>query len=159
MAEEFVRGAEAAGHSVELILLSGKEIGFCRGCLTCQKSGHCVIRDDALEITEKMEHADVLVFATPIYYYGMSGQMKTMLDRANPLYPKDYTFRTVYLLAAAAENNDHAWAGAAAGLEGWLECFPKAHFAGVVFAGGVTEPGDAEGHPSLARAFEAGRTC
>ena len=47
--------------------------------------------------------ADVIVFATPIYYYEMSGQMKVLLDRANPLYESDYQFRDVYLLATAAD--------------------------------------------------------
>lgn len=51
-----------------------------------------------------MHDADVLVFATPIYYYEMSGQMKTLLDRANPLYVRDYEFKEVYVLTSAAEN-------------------------------------------------------
>lgn len=74
-------GARRAGHEVEKVSLKDKTIGFCKGCLACQKTGSCVIRDDAGAIVEKMLHADVLVFATPIYYYEMSGQMKTMLDR------------------------------------------------------------------------------
>lgn len=49
----------------------------------------------------------MLVFATPIYYYEMSGQLKTLLDRLNPLFPSDYAFRDVYMLTAAGENPDH----------------------------------------------------
>ena len=67
------------------------------------KLSHCVINDDANEITEKILNADVVSWATPIYYYEMSGQMKTMIDRANSLYPRDYKFRDVYLLSVAAE--------------------------------------------------------
>ena len=63
-----------------------------------------MLKDDANDIVEQMGRADVLVFATPVYYYGMSGQLKTLLDRANPLFPADYRFRDVYLLAAAAED-------------------------------------------------------
>ena len=94
LAEAFIDGARQAGHEVEKVSLKDKTIGFCKGCLACQKTGSCVIRDDAGAIVEKMMHSDVLVFATPIYYYEMSGQMKTLLDRANPLYTADYAFVT-----------------------------------------------------------------
>ena len=83
LAKAFAEGAKEAGHQVELVSLAKKNIGFCKGCLACQSKKKCVILDYANEITEKMAQADVLVFATPVYYYGMSGQMKTMLDRAN----------------------------------------------------------------------------
>ena len=98
----------------------------------------CVIRDDADTIVQKMRAADVLVFATPVYYYGMSGQMKTMLDRANPLLPSDYIFRDIYLLTAAAEDDPETPEGTVHGLQGWISCFEKARLAGSVFAGGVT---------------------
>jgi hypothetical protein len=104
-----------------------------------------------------MREADVLVFATPIYYYEMSGQMKTMLDRANPLYDSDYRFRSIYLLATAAEDGDDVWQRAASGLEGWIECFPKAHLEGVVFGGNVTEPNEIAGHPSIEKAYLMGK--
>lgn len=104
-----------------------------------------------------MEKADVLVFATPIYYYGMSGQMKTLLDRANPLYSADYRFREVYLLSAASEEDEHTADGAVAGLQGWIDCFEKARLAGTVFAGGVTSVGEIQGHPALKQAYEMGR--
>ena len=126
LADAFANGARQAGNSVENISLHDKTICFCKGCLSCQKSQRCVIHDDADTIAQKMRAADVLVFATPIYYYGMSGQMKTMLDRGNPLYASDYAFREVYLLAAAAEEEEHTMDGAVNGLRGWLACFPKA---------------------------------
>jgi multimeric flavodoxin WrbA len=99
----------------------------------------------------------VLVFATPIYYYEMCGQMKTLLDRANPLYPSDYAFRDVYLIATAAEDGDEVWARAASGLEGWVECFPKAHFSGVIFGGNVTDANEIQGSPAMQKAYEAGK--
>ena len=85
LAERLIAGARNAGNQVEQISLKGKTIGFCRGCLACQKTQKCVIRDDAAKIAEKVMNADTLVFATPIYYYEMSGQMKTLLDRMNAL--------------------------------------------------------------------------
>ena len=109
LANEFARGAKDAGNEVEIISLKDKDIKFCRGCFACQKTKRCVIRDDADLIEQKMEKADVLVFATPIYYYEMSGQMKTMLDRGNPLFTTDYAFRDVYFIAAAAEDAQTSW--------------------------------------------------
>ena len=90
MARAFAKGAEEAGNAVEIVSLADKQIAFCRGCFACQKTGRCIINDDAIGITEKIAEAEVVVWATPIYYYEMTGQMKTMIDRANALFVKDY---------------------------------------------------------------------
>ena len=84
--------------------------------------------------------------------------MKTLLDRANPLYPADYRFHEVYLLAAAAEEEDSAWKRAASGLEGWIECFPEAKLCGVVFGGGYTQAGSIRDSACLQKAYEAGKS-
>lgn len=157
LADAFMKGAKEANNQVEKVELYDKNINFCLGCLACQKSGQCVIKDDANAIVEKMRDADVLVFATPIYYYAMSGQMKTMLDRSNPLYESDYKFTDIYLLASAADEQDEAVEGAVKGLLGWISCFPRTHLAGVVFGGGVDEVGKIEGHPALDKAYELGK--
>ena len=157
LADEFVRGAQEAGHSVEKITLYDKTIGFCKGCLSCLNTRRCVIRDDADAIAQAMLTADVIAFATPIYYYGMCGQMKTLLDRANPLYGTEYRFRDIYLLTAAAEEDAHTPDGTVTGLQGWISCFEKARLAGSVFAGGVTSVGEIKGHPALNQAYELGR--
>ncbi len=157
LAEEFARGAREAGNDVEKVALYDKTIGFCKGCLACQRTKRCVIRDDADAIAQKMLTADVIAFATPVYYYGMCGQMKTMLDRANPLFPADYAFRDVYLLAAAAEEDEHTVEGTVTGLMGWIDCFEKARLAGTVFAGGVTAVGEIQGHPALEKAYQMGK--
>ena len=88
LAEQFAEGAKTAGHQVEFISLRGKEIKFCVGCLACQMLGACVIKDDVPAIMEQVLNADVVCWATPIYYYEMSGQMKTLIDRMNAMYPK-----------------------------------------------------------------------
>lgn len=156
LADAFMEGAKNAGHQVEKVSLKGKRLEFCKGCLACQKIGHCVIQDAAGEIVKKMLHADVLVFATPIYYYEMSGQMKTLIDRANPLYSADYAFRQVYLLATAAEDSIHAMDGALKGVQGFVDCYEKLSLAGTVFAGGVDAPGEIESHESLKKAYQMG---
>ncbi|MDO4648186.1 MAG: flavodoxin family protein [Eubacteriales bacterium] len=157
LADAFVRGAKDAGNDVEKVNLAGKKIEFCRGCFVCQTTKRCVIRDDADRIEQKMQEADVLVFATPIYYYEMSGQLKTMLDRGNPLYTTDYKFRDVYFLSSAAEDETSVPERAISGVEGWIACFEHARLAGTVFAGGVTDKGDIENHSSLTKAYEMGK--
>lgn len=156
MADEWIRGAREAGNIVEKVALREHTVGFCRGCLTCQRTRRCIVGDDGNDIVGRMLGADILVFATPIYYYGMCGQMKTMLDRSNPLYSDDYRFREVYLLAAAAEEAESTVDGAVTGLQGWISCFDGVRLAGTLFAGGVTQPGEIEGHPALKEAYEMG---
>lgn len=156
LADKFTEGARHAGHDVEKILLAGKDIRFCRGCLACQKLGRCVIDDDANGIMQKVLNADVVVWATPIYYYEMSGQMKVMIDRMNAMYSLDYKFRDVYLLTTAAENEPEVPKRAESGLTGWIDCFPKSRLAGTLFCGGVDAPHAIEGNDKLQTAYEMG---
>ena len=159
LAESLIRGARDAGHEVEHISLKGKKLRFCKGCLACQKTQKCVLKDDANTIAEKVLAADTLVFVTPIYYYEMSGQMKTLLDRLNPLYPSDYQFRNVYMMSVAAEDDPHVPDRAVHGLRGWIECFEKASFAGSLFCGGINDPGEAAGKSEAQeRAYDFGRS-
>ncbi len=157
LGDEFLRGAAEAGHSVDKITLRGKDLRYCVGCLACHRLGHCVIKDDAAEIISKMHDADVIAFATPIYYYEMCGQMKTLLDRANPLYDSDYRFQDIYLLTSAAEDEPDTPKRAEIGLSGWVDCFERAGIEGTVFAGGVNEPGEIAGHAALTQAYEMGK--
>ena len=158
LTERLITGAREAGHQVEHISLKGKEIRFCIGCLACQKTLCCVQKDDAVWIAEKMKEADTLVFSTPIYYYEMSGQMKTLLDRMNPLYAADYRFRKVYLLSVAAEDEAYTPQKAVSGLQGWVDCFEKAELAGSLFCGGLNAPGEAAGNQAaLEKAYQFGK--
>lgn len=159
LAESFFRGAKDAGNDVTIISLRDKQIGFCRGCLACQKTGRCIIYDDVPAIEAQVLAADVVVWATPVYYYEMSGQMKTLIDRLNPMYPKDYAFRDVYFLATAAEDEAHVPERAIAGLTGWIDCYDKASLKGTVFCGGVNDAGDIAGNTKLQEAYEMGKHC
>ncbi|MBQ3765253.1 MAG: flavodoxin family protein [Bacteroidales bacterium] len=157
LADQFVEGAQSAGNDVEKISLMGKDVQFCKGCLACQKLGRCVIKDDVNDIIAKVLEADVVCWATPIYYYEMSGQMKTLIDRLNAMYPLDYKFRDVYLLTTAAEDGEETPKRAVAGLTGWIDCFPKSRLAGTLFCGGVNDPRDIVGNNKLQEAFELGK--
>ncbi len=157
LAVAFAKGAQEAGHQVETVFLREKQYGFCKGCFACLNLGHCVIQDDAVEITAKMHDADVLVFATPVYYYCVSGQLKTMLDRANPLFDTDYAFTKVYLLATAAEDASETFAGTEKAIQGWVDCFDRCELAATVFAGGVNGVGEIAGHAALEQAYQMGK--
>lgn len=157
LAKECEKGALAAGHRVELVTLKGKEIKYCIGCLSCQSKGVCVLKDDVAEIMEKVRAAEVIVYATPIYYYEMCGQMKTLLDRMNPMYSKEYAFRDIYMIATAAENEDSAFEKAYHGLQGWVDCFGKAELKGLVTGGGIGDANDAQNHAdAMQKAYELG---
>ena len=157
LAEKFAEGVKASGNEVEKISLRGKEIKFCVGCLSCQKTGACVFKDDVPEIMEKVLNADVVCWATPIYYYEMSGQMKPLIDRRSAMYPKDYSFRDIYLLTTAAEAEEETPRRAEIGLTGWIDCYGKSSLKGHLFCGGVTDARDIEGNAILMQAYEMGK--
>ena len=144
---------------LHVISLKDKTVGFCKGCLACQTTQKCVIKDDAVEIAEKVKNADTLVFTTPIYYYEMSGQMKTLLDRLNPLFTSDYKFRNVYMLSTAAEDEAFVPKKAVSGLNGWVDCYEKASFKGSLFCGGINDMGEAAGkEEEKHEAYEFGKS-
>lgn len=158
LAKECERGAKEVGHNVECITLKGKNIEYCIGCLACQSTGRCVKNDDVVEIMEKVKNAETIVFATPIYYYEMSGQMKTLLDRLNPLYSTEYAFRNIYMIATAADGEDAAFEKAYNGLQGWVDCFEKAKLSGFIMGGAIEDSNDANNHAEvMKRAYELGK--
>lgn len=157
LARAFEAGAKDAGHDVEFIDFQGKTIQFCIGCYGCIKALRCFMRDDADTITERMKKADVVAFATPVYGYNICGQLKTLLDRCNPVYFAGYNFRDIYLLVTAAENNERAATCAVQNIMGLVDNMKKSRLAGTVFAGGVDKVGDIEGHHALTEAYNAGK--
>lgn len=158
LAHEIVRGAVDAGNDAEFLSLAEKDIGFCTGCMACQKTHRCVINDDATLIAEKVQCSDALVLVSPIYYYEMSGQLKTMLDRMNPLYGGDYRFRDVYFVCTAADDDEATPERAVNGIRGWVSCFDKAEFRDCLFCGGVDGAGEITSRPGyMEKAYLFGR--
>ncbi len=159
LAKETERGARDAGHDVEFITLKDKQIAFCKGCMACQRLGKCVINDDAIEITEKIKNADVIVWATPIYYYEMSGQMKTLIDRANSLFANGKNFSEVYLITASADSSESVIQTVINGLNGWIACFSNVKFKGYVNGAGLDHPGDVNSRTNLLlKAYNMGKS-
>lgn len=97
LCHQFMKGAQDAGHKTELISLYDKNTEFCRACYTCFETGRCVIKDDMESILDKMQQADVIVVATPTYFYAMNGKLKTVIDRFLPRW-QDLGGHDVYLI-------------------------------------------------------------
>lgn len=157
LAEEFARGARESGHAVEKVKIKETDLKFCIGCMTCQTTGECVLKDGMNSLYDAVQHSDVLVFATPVYYYSVSGQLKTFLDRLNPLYPKENNFKEVYLLATAADDNQAAMDGSVKAVQGFVDCFDGVKLSGVVKGLGVDKVGDIVGNVALSEAFNMGK--
>lgn len=158
LAKEFEKGVKESENEVEMLYLRDLEINFCRGCMACLKTKKCAIKDNTTEIMEKVRTADVLVFATPIYYYAVSGQLKTFLDRMNPIYSAGHNFKEVYLLATAADEEETAMDGAIKDLEGWISCFDGAKLVGVVKGTNTDNIGDILKHTDkLEEAYNMGK--
>ncbi len=149
LARETERGAKDAGHEVEFVTLKDKQINFCKGCMACQKIGKCVINDDANEITLKMKDADVIVWATPVYYYEMSGQMKTLIDRANSLFATGKNFSETYVITTSADTSKGVAQTVLNGINGWIACFDNLELKGYVEAGGLEESNEAVNRKDL----------
>lgn len=149
LADAFIKGAKEKGHHVEKITLANKDIRFCKGCLFCQQSKPCIIQDDVNMIIDRMQCVDSIVFASPIYFYAMSGQLKTVLDRTNPLFVQDYRFRDIYLLLSAADEEVSAMDGAIKEIEGWISCFENSTLRGIIKGVGLDTYGAIEKHKDI----------
>ncbi|MBP3820293.1 flavodoxin family protein [bacterium] len=158
LAHEAERGAQDAGHNVEFITLKDKEIKFCKGCMACQKLGKCVINDDANAITAKMKEADVIIWATPVYYYEMSGQMKTIIDRANSMFSSGKKFSEVYVITTSADNSPNVVQTVLNGVNGWIACFDGVQLKGFLNGSGLEAPNDANNNKQiLEKAYNMGK--
>lgn len=157
LAAAFAKGAAEAGHRVETAQLRELPLHFCRGCYYCESAKKCVQNDGVNEILQKMLAADAIVFATPVYFYELSGQLKTFLDRTLPLYYSAFSHKDVYLLTTADDADDNTTDGTVAGLCNWLRCFEGLTLRGAVHGLGVGKLGTAEGSKAQQDAYAMGR--
>lgn len=157
LCDEFLRGALEAGHRAEKIFLRDKDIHPCLGCGACSvHKKPCPQHDDAASVIEKMLAADIIVMATPVYFYAMSAQMKALIDRCCGPY-KEMRDKEFYFIATAAEDDDTIMDRIVANFMGFLDCLENPTVKGTVFCGGVWHMGEIKGNPKLAEAYEMGR--
>ena len=157
LCNEFMRGAIESGNEAEKVFLRDKTIHYCTGCSTCSLHGKpCPQKDDAAEIIEKMVAADVIVMATPVYFYTMSAQMKTLIDRCCGLYT-EMKNKEFYFIIAAAENDKAMMERTIDGFRGFLDCLEGPQEKGTVYGIGAWQIGDIKNSPAMNEAYEMGK--
>lgn len=155
LCDQFLHGALDAGNSIEKIYLQDKKIGTCLACYGCRNTGECMQCDDMGELLEKMIHADVIVLATPVYFYAMSGQMKTMIDRTLPRY-REISNKDFYFIATAAAGKG-LMERTVDGLRGFTDCLPGAKVRGILYGEGVYQKGEVTADRVMQDAYTMGR--
>ena len=154
---EFARGAEEAGHSVETVMVARKKISGCLGCNACYRhGGTCVQKDDMEEIRAKMLEADVIVLASPIYFYSMTAQMKTLIDRTYAFF-NQLAGKTFYFVVTCAATDASFTETMLASLRGFTCCVPEAKEGGVVLGIGAMEAGEIRTSAAMQQAYEMGK--
>ena len=156
LCDHFAQGAQSVGAQVKKINLSGKKLGFCQACYTCQKTGECFQKDDAVQIIKEMFDYDFIVFATPVYFYTMAAQLKTLIDRTVAIYPT-LTDKKYFYIMTMAETDREMITGTLEALRGFLACYENSVEAGWLLADGVYEKGSVKDTKFCQEAFEAGK--
>lgn len=157
LCDQFEKGAKESGHTVEKVFLADRTIGYCRGCGVCNSTHKCVQKDDMAEILDKMVEADVIVLATPVYFYSMDGQMKTFIDRTVPRYT-EIRDKDFYFIMTAADTEKANLNRTMEAFRGFTEdCLPGAREAGIIYGVGAWQVGEIKETPAYAQAYEMGK--
>ena len=156
LCDEFLRGAQEAGNQVEKIFVRSKKVAPCNACYTCKK-GPCAIKDDMAEILEKMLAADVIVMASPVYFYSIDAQIKAVIDRsvARWLEIKNKEF---YYIMTAADGERASMDTTLACFRGYADCVEGAKEMGIICGTGVYEKGEVQATPAMTEAYEMGKS-
>lgn len=157
LCDEFLRGAIESGNEVEKIFLRDKTIYYCTGCSTCSlHHKSCPQKDDATEIIDKMLAADIIVMATPVYFYTMSAQMKTLIDRCCGPYT-EMKNKEFYFIVTAAEDEKKKMLRTIDTFQGFLDCLENPILKGTVFGLGVWHVGEIQNNPAMQEAYVMGK--
>lgn len=156
LCEQFAKGAKESGHSVEKLDLREMNLSPCRACYACMKEHICAIRDDMAGIFAKMQAADVIVLSSPVYFYSVSAQMKTLIDRCLVNH-KSLAGKKFYYIITAADPRHEAADETIAAFRGFLRCLPDAEEAGILYGTGTWDKGDAYKHPAFEQAYLMGK--
>ena len=158
LADQFIKGATSVGHKVIKINLANYRIAPCLACEYCR--GHhnrCVLKDDANKVIEEIVNADVFVMATPVYFYGISAQMKTFIDRTYPIW-QNLGHKDVYYIISAGLGEDII-KRSLGDLDGFVEHLDDSKVKGRIYATNVMDAGLVkEQEDLLERAYEMGKS-
>ncbi len=161
LVKAFTEGAEGAGHTVTEFFLDSMNIHGCKGCFGghSSKGCPCVQRDDMDKIYPAVRECDVIVLASPLYYWNLSGQLRTAIDRLFALEEGDGNLLRGHgrasVLLMAAEGSDFEEVTL---YYNHLTAYLKWQNLGHVLAGGNGDIGDIEGKPEIAAAYELGKS-
>lgn len=158
LCDEFLREATEVGNEAEKIFLRDKNINYCTGCSVCSMYGKpCPQKDDMSEIIEKMLAADVIVMATPVYFYTMSAQMKTLIDRCCARYT-EMKNKDFFFIVTAAEDDKEKMLRTIDTFQGFLDCLENPSIKGIVFGLGVWRMGEIKGNSAMQEAYEMAKS-
>ena len=157
LCDEFLRGAQEAGNEVEKIRVAAKKVAPCSACYYCRDhGGACVHKDDMAEILQKMIDADVLVLASPVYFYSIDAQLKAVIDRTLARWLEVKNKEFYYIVTMADEPKASANTTLAC-FRGYADCVEGAVEKGVIIGSGVYEPGRVKDTTAVQQAYEMGK--
>lgn len=157
LCDEFLKGASEAGHEVEKIRVADKKIAPCLGCYYCKDhGGKCVYNDDMARILQKIIEADVLVFASPVYFYSICAQLKAVIDRTVARWT-EVKNKEFYYIATAGDEQNSSLETTINCFRGYADCVEGAVEKGVIYGGGVYEKGEIKNTPAFKQAYETGK--
>lgn len=157
LCDEFLKGAKDSGHEVEKIFVADKNIGYCTGCGECYLTHKCVQDDDMAQILDKMIDSDVIVLSTPIYFYSMDAQLKTLIDRTVPRYTK-ISNKDFYYIMTAADTNKSNLEKTVEAIRGFtLDCLVNAKEKGIIYGVGAWNVGEIKDTPAFSEAYFMGK--
>ena len=157
LCEQFIKGAEEACNRVDKIRLAELTIDYCSACYACKKLGCCVKQDDMEKVIAKMRNADVIVLATPVYFYTMCAQMKTMIDRTLGGAQKAGLENKEFYFIVTAADGRAKMERTVDGLRGYIECLPGAKEMGVIYGQRAWQLGDIQSNPAMQEAYRMGK--
>lgn len=156
LCDQFVKGAQEAGHDVEKINLATLKINPCRSCYACRDSQRCVQNDDTRPVINAMLNADIIVLASPVYFYSISAQLKALFDRSIVIFPH-LTNKKFYYILTMADDNVEKFNGPLTALRGFLECYEGSDEAGMVCCAGVYDFAEVRDKPEMQQAYDMGK--
>ncbi|MGQ9645390.1 MAG: flavodoxin family protein [Thermodesulfobacteriota bacterium] len=166
--EEALKGAEGEGAEIERLYLSGLKITPCTECHGCDETGSCVIQDEMEKIYPKLLDADIIILASPIFFYGVTAWTKAMIDRSQAVWARKYLVkdpnlgkkgkkRKGFFISVGATQGQKVFEGAILTAKYFFDAL-NADYAGELVYRGVDGKGEILNHPdALAQAREAGR--
>ena len=157
LCDEFMRGALEVGNQVEKISVAEKKIGYCSACYFCRQSnGVCAKKDDMTEILQKMIDADVIVLASPVYFYSIDAQLKTVIDRTVARWT-EVKNKDFYYIVTCADDEKEAQERTIECFRGYADCVEGAKEMGIIYGTGVYQKGEIKNSPAFSEAYRMGK--